>query len=327
MKLTFEQIKAATLGVLEITQEDDLVCFYRFTKAQRQMYKDVAEGFYLKSLTSAGVKLCFTTNSRKIAMTVHISDPTSCDYFCLDIRADGVEVGHIDNWEGREIGVFSGEFSLAEGEKTVTVYLPWSMRTRLEQLELDDGATFVPVRPEKKLLMYGDSITQGACSFLPSNRYAAKLAAYFGAEEHNLGIGGEKFYPPMAQQEIPFKPDIVTVSYGTNDWSGRPKAETVPACTQFLKTVIENNPQAEIFVLTPIWRKDYQNEKIQWPFHELAQLIFDVCEGYDNVTVLNGFDFVPHEETLFYDQRVHPNDEGFQHFSKNLCAAIEKVRK
>ena len=327
MKLTFEQIKPATLGVMEVTQEDGLICFYRFTKAQRDMYRQTNEGFYHKSLSSAGVKLCFCTNSRKIALTVHVSYPTSRDYFGLNIRADGVEVGHIDNWESRQMGVFSGEFSLAEGEKTVTVYLPWSVCTKLETLELDDGATFVPVRPEKKLLMYGDSITQGYDAFLPSNRYASKLAEYLGAQEHNLGIGGEKFYPPLAQQEIPFKPDFVTVAYGTNDWVARPKAQTVPACTQFLQTVIENNPQAEIFVLTPIWRRDFQNEAIEWPFHEVAQMIFDVCKGYDNVTVLRGFDFVPHDEALYYDQRLHPNDAGFDHYAKNLCAAIEKARK
>ncbi|MBR2935419.1 MAG: hypothetical protein IKB79_07555, partial [Oscillospiraceae bacterium] len=29
------------------------------------------------------------------------------------------------------------------------------------ELSLDDGATFIPAVPEKKVLFYGDSITQG----------------------------------------------------------------------------------------------------------------------------------------------------------------------
>lgn len=327
MKLSFQQIKSATLGAMKVHQEDGLVCFERFTDEQRALYKATAEGFYLKALAAAGIKLCFRTDSSRLRMTVHISDPTSRDYFSANVYADGALIGQLDNFEERQLGVFSKEFSLPQGEKTVTVYLPWSMRARLEALELDDGASFAPVKPGKKLLMYGDSITQGYDAVDQSKRYGAVLADFLDAEEHNLGIGGEKFFPLLAQTEIPFKPDFVTVAYGTNDWSSRTEEEFTPSCRAFLQTVLRNNPQAEIFVITPIWRKDYQEEKNGWLFHNVEQTIRSVCREYPRVKVLRGFDFVPKNEAYYYDQRLHPNDEGFAHYAENLCRAIADARK
>ena len=44
-----------------------------------------------------------------------------------------------------------------------------------------------------------------------------------------------------------------------------------------------------------------------------------------NVRVLSGFDLVPKDEKYFADQRLHPNDKGFEYYSENLYREICKV--
>ena len=41
-----------------------------------------------------------------------------------------------------------------------------------------------------------------------------------------------------------------------------------------------------------------------------------------NVKVISGFDFVPMDENLFGDLRIHPNDKGFEYYFENLVKQI-----
>ena len=70
-------------------------------------------------------------------------------------------------------------------KKTVCVHLPWSVKTLIEEISIDDNAFVKGVKPKKKLLAYGDSITHGYDALRPSNRYISKFADKIGDEEFN----------------------------------------------------------------------------------------------------------------------------------------------
>ena len=93
------------------------------------------------------------------------------------------------------LGEFSRNFALGGGRKSVCIYLPWSVIVEIEELSIDDTAYITPIKPSKKLIAFGDSITHGYDALRPSNRYVAKLAEALDAEEINKGIGGEIFFP------------------------------------------------------------------------------------------------------------------------------------
>ncbi len=59
------------------------------------------------------------------------------------------------------------------------VHLPWSVKTWIEEISLDDGAFVEAVRPKKKLMAFGDSITQGFDALHPAKRYVATLCESF----------------------------------------------------------------------------------------------------------------------------------------------------
>ena len=49
-----------------------------------------------------------------------------------------------------------------------------------------------------------------------------------------------------------------------------------------------------------------------------------ICEEIGGITVIDGFNFVPQETELYADLRLHPTNEGFDFYAKNLICEIKK---
>lgn len=336
MKLSFEKIKEIATGAVRIEEENNSVRLYRFTKEQEELYRTTDEAFYNKTFSTAGIKLLFKTNSKKLFLKVETENFGTRKYFSVDVFADGKPVGYIDNYSDVElphdyttkelpVGDFCKDFLLNEGEKTICIYLPWSAKTMIKELSVDDNAYVAAVKPEKKLLAFGDSITHGYDALRPSNRYVSKLAEALGAEEFNKGIGGERFFPPLSELKEDFVPDYITVAYGTNDWNSVDAKTFQKNCREFYENLSKNYPESKIFAITPIWRKEMYEEREFGAFENVELFIKDAVSDLKNVKVIRGFDFVPKEEKYFADLILHPNDEGFVHYYKNLYSQIKSV--
>lgn len=335
MKLTFEQIKQITKGAVRFSEEEQGIRLYRFTEEQEQLYEERDEGLYQKTFATAGMKLVFKTDSKTLFLKVFLTLASSRKYFSFDIFADGKLVDCMDNFSrcelpenytqvGLQAGEFSKEFDLGEGIKIIEVYLPWSYGVLLEEISLDDGAVVEPVEIAKKVLVYGDSITQGYDALRPSNRYIARIAKSMNAEEINKAIGGEVFFPELADTEEDFYPDYVTVAYGTNDWSKMDRESFKELCKRFYTILSKKYEKATIFAITPIWRKDYQSYREYGPFEQMIKDIVEAVKDLENVIIIHGFDFVPKDSKYFADLRLHPNDQGFEYYFKNLNDEIQR---
>ena len=335
MQLSASQLQSAAWGAVSVREEEGCIAFHRFTKVQEDFYAQRDPDFYKKCFATSGVRLVFKTDSPTLTMNVPLSPATSRKYASVDIFTDGRPIGSMDNLSDVDMApdytekelpldTLCGKFCLGDGEKTVTVYLPWSVRTVIRSLELENGASFTPVRREKKLLVFGDSISQGYDALRPSHTYTTQLADYLHAEEYNKAIGGETFVPELASLREDFDPDYISVAYGTNDWGHGTFDEFVSGSTAFYKTVSTLYPNARIIILVPIWRKDYEEVRSCCPFRQLPELIREAVKGLPNVTVVDCFGFVPHDERFFADLRLHPNDAGFDHYFNNL---LEKLRQ
>lgn len=335
MKLNIEQIREITRGAVRIAEEQDGVHFYRFTKGQEELYRNVSNDFFVKSQATAGIRIEFLTDSKTLEIKTKISPGSSRTYFAFDVFINGTLHGCLANFNEEDVaenyiaveyeqGNFSKTFSLGEGEKTVSIYFPWSVAVVIEELNLDDGAFARPTRKRKKLLVYGDSITQGYDALRPSHRYASRIADAFGLEEVNKAIGGEVHRAALAEKKDDFIPDCIVVAYGTNDWSKCPKADVKANCEGFYKALCHHYPDTPILTIAPIWRKDGQDYREFGTFYEMEELIRETVKPYENITVISGYDFVPKEEKYFADKRLHPNDVGFEYYFHNLNKAITK---
>ena len=334
MKLSFNQIKEITTGAVLVKEEDGMISLKRFTQEQEELYKVTNQDFYNKTFSTSGIKFLFKTDSKSLFLKLKTMLSSSRKYFSVDIFVDGKPIGYIDNFSNIELpqnytqmefplGDFSKKFQLGEGKKTVCVHLPWSVKTFIEEISIDDNAFIEGIKPKKKLIAFGDSITHGYDALRPSNRYVAKLADMLGAEEFNKAIGGERFFPELAELTDAFVPDYITVAYGTNDWSGIDQETFKNKCKDFYTTISQNYPQAKIFAITPIWRKDMNEYRTFGSFEEVEKNIKNAVKSIENITVISGFDFVPKDEKYFADLRLHPNDNGFECYAENLYKEIK----
>lgn len=339
MKLSFEQIKSITTGAVDFCCDENGIAFYRFTKEQMKSYEDRRDVYYRNTFSTAGVKLCFKTDSENLYLSIFTEKTSSRGYFSLDVIVDGNRIGSIDNFSDREVpqnfhamsgefGAFSKSFSLGQGVKNICVHFPWSVVTKLVAMELDDGAFIEAVKPVKRLLAFGDSITQGYDALRPSCRYVARLSEVLDAEEINKAIGGERFWADLAAIKDDIIPDYIIIAYGTNDWrcSGdeftKSREYFEENCNLFFENIRKNYPDAKVFAITPLWRVNDNLPPTEWEFDETEKMIRCAAETR-NIKVIRGVDLIPHDKYLFGDLVLHPNDEGFSYYFENLYNAVK----
>lgn len=334
MVLDFKKIKEITLGAVRVENKDDGIHFYRFTTAQEELYKKRSEDYYKKSFSTSGVQFSFKTDSETIGLKGAVNSGSSRQYFCFDIFVDGERIDSIKNFNESdlpnnyagvklELGEFEQKIALGSGEKQVCVYFPWSVNAVIEEVSLDDGAFIEPVKPKFKMLCFGDSITHGYDALYSSSKYITRLAKFLNAEEYNKAIGGEIFFPELAKSKEDFVPDCITVAYGTNDWNRITKEEFTNNCKAFFENLSENYPNVKIFAITPIWRKDYKEERVFGEFETVEQIIGSIIKEIPNAVAISGFDFIEHNEKFYADLRLHPNDEGFAQYFNSLVSKIK----
>ena len=334
MKLTEEQLRAVALGAVRMPIEDGNLRFYRFSEAEDAFYNERNTSFHDRSLCCAGVKLLFKTNSETLGLVAETEKRSSRTYFSFDVTVNGAYLGSLSNFseetlpvdytvENYPLGRFEKEFSLGAGEKTVAVYFPALVRVTDFALTLADGASLIPIKPVKRLLVYGDSITQGYDARYPARRYAMRLAEALDAEEINKAIGGEIFCPRLAELSDEDSIDYITVAYGTNDWSATSGERFLSDAKAFYSALSGRYPDAKIFAITPIWRANTDEAKPFGPFESVKEKLALAVQGLENVTLIDGIDLVPHDTALFADLRLHPRDEGFDLYAENLIGKIK----
>lgn len=327
MKLNLDQIKEITLGALNIdVSEAGEYNFYRFTEHQMEdVYIEIPD-FYKKSKAAAGIRLDFLTDSETLSFRYTIKSGSSRKFYFFDICVDGVMVAH----EGEaEMTAKSGEIKVTLGagktERRVTVWLPGLSIVRLSDITLDDGATLRRAPASLKILVLGDSITQGYDAVYPSQCYANKLAAMLDAEIVNQAIGGEVFRPEILDENLPFTPDLITVAFGTNDWS-KCTAETFEKNADAFYTKLATiYPDKPAFVILPIWRADWEKVTKAKPFHESRAILKALAEKHPNFHTIDGCKLTPHLPAFFSDLYLHPNDLGFEIYAQELVKRMNEI--
>lgn len=328
MKLEFNQIKEAVSGVAYCEEADGKVIFHRFSEKQEEYYNRVAPGFSHKLLATAGVCLRFLTDSPSLSLAVETRPGSTRTYFSHDILVNGAYLGSLSNFSDGDmtglypqkefpLGVYEKSFSTGAGEKEITILFPALVCSSVLSVELADGSSFTPSPERKTLLALGDSITQGYDCVSPRNRYTSIIAARLGLSEHNLAIGGDVFRGEAAEG-IKEDASLIIVAYGSNDWHGRGWDEARADCEKYFENLSANIPGVPVFVISPIWRKDWQEVRPYGEFGRVEELLGSICGRNECFTLVRGFGFVPHDSSFFGDGVLHPNDRGFDCYAKSF---------
>ena len=323
MRLTYDQICSVTVGAVRTWQDSDGMHFCKCTQKQVDAWRALSPVLGERAETTTGIRLDFHTNSKKISF-----DTSHGKKFELYINNIPRYKVNADEYRERgEAIAFTLDGALGEeleGDRRVTLIFPSHAIAVLKYVELDDSAYIKPHVFDKKLLFIGDSITQGWDSKYDSLSYAWRTTRFFNAESVIHGVGGGYFHETIFDH-IDFKPDAVIIALGTNDFGHYPTLDVLREhAGKFLDLIKEEYADAQVFVLSPIWRE--VQKKGMGTFAQCRQVVIDEALrcGFNHI---DGLSLCPPIPEFYADGNLHPDDLGFSVYADNLCRELVKYLK
>ena len=313
--VTLEILKGITTGAVRIWEEDGWFRFSRFTRYQEELLQQ--RGFAPREQASAGMRLEFLTRGGELSFDFEVHPGSGRDYWGIEIAHDGLGMVHLQG-KVPHSGQVTHQIPPLEREIRVTVYFPNLAALRIRNLQLPEDA--VPYTRQKKYLALGDSITQGYDAAHPNQTYVNLLADAWDASVLNQAIGGDVFCPENLDPALDFAPDIITVAYGTNDWTLQVLQSG--AAGEYLDKLTMLYPGVPVFVLLPLWREVEIELRGGITLQQGRELLASWAENRENVFVIDCHHFVPFLPEYFYDGVLHPNDMGYLYYARALEKAV-----
>ncbi len=306
-------------GALSIRRDGEWLLPVRFTEKQLESYT-LTDALRIRSVSPAGVKIAFYSAAKTLSLSYKIVGRART-WAAFDLMQDGALKDSATIWED------AGEVSFSlSGDKTVKteIYLPHLVEIYIKDITADAPLTPV-VKPEKRWLCLGDSITQGMDAVHPCLTYPALSAKALGADVLNTGVGGAVFNADNLDY-IGWEPDVITVALGCNDWGQvKDKAAFIENIRAYLEKLTSLYACKNIFGILPIWRSDAETIRSGMTFSEMRDVIRTEYEKYPFIHVLDGMALVPPNACFYGDAgelKAHPNAEGFLHYGVSLAKVI-----
>ncbi len=307
--------------------EDGSLYLHRFTEQQRQTYALESQDWAMKTYSSASVTFDFVTDSDYLTLKFDLVPGSSQRWGSIDLYVDGV---FYDYRYANDLSIKLAGFALPAGQHRVTVYFPWSAQTVIREVHLSDGASVIPVEKHLKMLCFGDSITQGYISKFTSLSYVNQTVRALDAEVVNQGIGGYYFNEATIDESLlTYQPDLITVAYGTNDYSRYETAEEYAAhASAYIRKLAKLFPKAKIVGILPIYRND-QNHQVRklyrsYSLDDARQILKSQYEALDNGFVVEETG-IPHISQAYAPDYLHPNEFGFCLMAQGIIRKLQEI--
>ncbi|MFB9325105.1 SGNH/GDSL hydrolase family protein [Paenibacillus aurantiacus] len=198
---------------------------------------------------------------------------------------------------------------------------------------LEAGAVIEPPAPYEesgRVIVYGTSITQGACASRPGMCYTNILSRAINREFINLGFSGSGKGEPELAQNIARIPDpaLLVLDYEANSVTPELYAQTLPA---FIRLYRQTHAQVPILLLSRIMfakqRFDEASRQAQETRKRMqTELIGELRRAGDkHIHFLDGETLIDrHGQDCFVDG-IHPTDLGLSQMADRLAPVIRKL--
>ncbi|MBO5261683.1 MAG: SGNH/GDSL hydrolase family protein [Clostridia bacterium] len=316
MRLTGKTLKRLTKGAVYFEENKGYFVPYRYSKEQIDYMArpEYDWGWRMYAGFTGGIRLEFKTDSENISFDYRASHSHERGN-TVDLYINGV-LTSIYKIEDRLKGKV--EFTLPAGKKLVTLYLPGESKLEIKNFTLDGGYEAVKDKGQR-VLVIGDSITQGAGPDFASASYLNSLQRKTGYTILDQGIGGYRFEAKDLMKVTGFEPDKIIAFLGTNYYECVDTYDYERAAFDFYKRLSEIYPNTKILAITPIFRtRDLDVERFSWCINKIK----DACALYPNITVADGLDLMPNVAECLADG-VHPNTYGSEMIAQNLFKFIK----
>lgn len=301
-----------------------------FFRVPMDIAKATSEGVLQLSTHTAGGRVRFKTDSKKIAVRVHSRHAFTMSHMPLtgisgvDIFANGIFIGSVrpeipnGDW-------YEGFVSNPQGEAEIEINLPLYNGVTAILVGLDVGAFCVSPRKytyDKPVVYYGSSITQGGCASRPGNSYQGFVSRWLDSDHVNLGFSGNgRGEEPMAKFIASIDMCAFVMDYDHN----APSAEhLLNTHERMFKIVREAHPDIPVIMITkPDIEKDPENAEARraaiYRTYENA-----VNSGDKNVYFIDGKTmFGRKDRDACTVDGCHPNDLGFYRMAEAIYPVVK----
>lgn len=313
MKLIGQELISFFRNVLGVQPGNGGAAYpFRFSSEQIADYALDGNDFPVRCRASAGVVLDMITDSLFLGVDYSAVSVSSEKTVGFDLFVKGRLWEHRSRSDGKSEGIL---FELPEGEKRVTLCLPWNTETGINCLHFTDGAMVKPVTGKrKKILAIGDSITQGYICRHPGMIWTNRLSRDLDADVLNRGVGGYGFFGNSLRHADDYCPDLVILSYGTNDYSRQETAAAYErAARSYLARLYEVYPGTPLLLCLPLYRGDEKHRLRErtrnYTLKDACGILTALSAGYENITVLEDT-LYPRTPDFYAQDYLHPNDMG-----------------
>lgn len=327
MKIEAPQLKSLFHNVFDLEENDrGELCPKRFTPDQIKVL-EANEAFLVRSRAAAGICIEMETDSQTLDIKFQLAIASSQDWVAFDLYVDGVlcDTRFYSDLSPTEI-----HFDLPEGMHNVAVYFPWTAQFTLKELQLSEGASWSAVQKKGRIIAFGDSITQGYISKLPSMSYPSQIARALDVEMLNQGVGGHCFEAETLCESLKvYSPDALIVAYGTNDYSLYDnRGELTQKATDYFNKLWELFPKVPTLVIAPLYRNDKKHIERQkyrnYTLDDVRDILFNLC-GNREKTVFLRESGIPHVNDAFSEDFLHPNTLGFTFVAGAAIKALSSM--
>ncbi len=324
-ELTEEEFHNITTGIYNIQFTDNYYCFTRFPSEALLVFK-ASPSRYTRAEATSGVRIRFISDTRVLGIEgkIQVNSPQSEPFIIL--CNDSV----IGEFPVRgSAGIFGHKLVLpGNGEKTIEICFPAYSKGCIRSLQIEQKATLIPAKRRGVYLAMGNSITQQGGRYMG---YADIVSRGLGLDLHEAGVGGHIF----DAESLPFayidKPVLITLAYGTNDWSG---ARPIENARLFLDKITSLYPSTPVYLLEPIRRykplaengKKLADNKAGISLMDYRRELRIIARNYPSVEVIKYKKLMPGDPSLFSDG-VHPTDKGHKVLGNKLLRLLKKQWK
>ena len=307
----------------------------KFRRMDAQRAAEVGEYIFLISSESAGGRVKFATDSKKIAIIAEFGSMGKVANYSLSATMG------FDMFSGeRFVGVFVPPFSAQGSYESVielsgadgsmqeyTINFPICSEVKRLLIGVTDTSRILPgcrYKNDVPIVFYGSSTTQGACASHPGNSFPSILSRALDSDILNLAFwGNAKGEAEMARYIAELDMAAFVHDYDYN----APTAEHLKATHEAMfKIIREKKPELPIIILSApvpyptatdlerceIIKKTYLNA---------------VNSGDKNVYFLSGSEVIAPVKNQALADNIHPGDVGFNAIANAILPILKCALK
>ncbi len=260
------------------------------------------------SRCTAGITMEFSTDAETISFDYEINksfwNPT------FDVYENGEYAATVEC--GQRIWGRFEYTKKAEGRVDIIITLPNAAETGILNPQLGNFTTDV-TGDKAKVLVLGDSISQGLYGTGSSKNWVFLLSQELDFDYLNLSVGGETFRKSALDRDVPFQPDHIIVALGTNDlFYTRYLNVMEKEADRYLEQLDEIYPDVPVTIITPFWMRNLNsaaNQDFRTLFLAYTKVLKELGAKY-GYEVIDGTELIPNNAAYYADD-VHPNEHGF----------------